>query len=88
MADAKRNGCLSMNSFIVWDAIGGMGWQLPPLNNRLAAFCHPWEYFPEYYWCFKVVFKERFPATFVELNLGLCDKLESSSMFSSTHIIQ
>ena len=23
---------------------GGLGWQLPPLGNRMPAFCHPWEF--------------------------------------------
>ena len=24
-------------------AMGGMGWQMPPLNSRAPEFCHPWE---------------------------------------------
>ena len=34
---------------------------------------------------FIFIFKERFTEIFVELNLGLCDILESSSVFSSTY---
>ena len=38
-----------------------MGWQMPPLGNRMPAFCHPWEFFAISYCCFIFVAKERFP---------------------------
>ena len=64
-----------------------MGWQMLPLGNRMPAFCHPWEFFTICYCCCVSVVKDESPEILVELNLGLCDILETS-IFSCTHIIQ
>ena len=70
-----------------WVAWAGMGWQMPPLGNRMQAFCHPWESFLHFFYCcYILVAKEKSPEILVELNLGVCDILESS-IFSCTHII-
>ena len=63
-----------------------MGWQLPSLDSRIPAFCHPWKIFCNFCCCFIFVVKEKSPEILVELNLGLSDILESS-IFSCTHII-
>ena len=58
---------------------------MPPLDNKVPAFCHPWENFYNLYCCFTLVAKGRSSQTFVELNLGFRDKLESST--NSSHIL-
>ena len=56
-----------------------MGWQMPPLNNRVPVFCHPREFFSHFScYCIIVVAKEKSPEITDELSLGLCDVLESS----------
>ena len=63
-----------------------MGWQLPPLSNRLLVFATLGIFFHFSCYCIIVVAKEKSPEVMVELNLGLCDILESS-IFSYTHIV-
>ena len=60
---------------------------MPPQGNRMPAFCHPWEFFTIFYCCYIFLVKEKYPEILVELNLGLCDILESS-IVSYTRIIQ
>ena len=69
-------------------AMGWHGVAIAIPGQQDDSFSHPWGHFPTYYCYFIFVFKERFPETYVELNLGLCDILMSSSMSSSTHSIQ
>ena len=55
------------------------------LDNRVPAFCYPWEFFCN---LSLVIFlaKDRSPENLAQLNLGVCDILESS-IFSCTHIV-
>ena len=53
----------------------------------MPAFCHPWEFFIICYCCYIFLVNEKYPEIMVELNLGLCDILESS-IVSYTRIIQ
>ena len=52
----------------------------------MPAFCHPWDTFGNFYCCFIIVDKERSLEILVQLNLGLCDILESP-VFSCTHVV-
>ena len=58
---------------------------MSPQGKKMPAFCHPWEFFAKFYCCCIFVPKERYPECMFELNLGLCNVVESS-IFSSTHI--
>ena len=51
-----------------------------------ASFLPPHGFFAIFYCCFIFLHKKRSPEILVQLNLGLCDILESS-IFSCTHIV-
>ena len=66
----------------------GLAWggKFYPWTTGCHLFATPGKFFPTFYCCFIFVDKERALAILVELNLGLCDILESS-IFSCPHII-
>ena len=64
---------------------GNMGWQMPPLDNRMPVFAIPRDFFAIFNCCLIFADKGRYPEIFVCLNLGLCDILERS-IFSCIHI--
>ena len=66
-----------------------MGWHgVATPRQQYASFLPPMGIFTIFYCCYIfVAAKEKTREILVELNLGLCDILESS-IFSFTHIIQ
>jgi len=57
-----------------------------PWATGSQLFATPKSFVCNFYCCLMFVHKKRFPEIFVQLNLGLCDILESS-IFSCTHIV-
>ena len=55
-----------------------MGWQMPPLGNRMPAFATPGNMFAITYCCFLFVAKEGSPDILNELNLGTYGIIEAS----------
>ena len=68
-------------------AVGWHGVVIATSGLQGASFLPtPGKFFALFYCCFIIVDKERSPEILVQLNLRLCDILESS-IFSSTHIV-